>query len=125
MNLETVHSLFTLFSGEEDSHAFAPIITASVKEVQGMLQKEADQTDVRLCYLAGAVANLRYTQIYGARNSPLATFAGNVSKLSDNSQKLAFAERLVRAYQRLCGDLLKNQDFVFFAVGGADCECHS
>lgn len=125
MNLETVHSLFTLFSGEEDSHAFTSIITASVKEVQGLLREDADETDIRLCYFAASIAHLRYTQIYGARNYPLATFAGNITRLSDGSQKLSFAERLVKAYQHLCGDLLKNQDFVFVSVGGGGCECNS
>ncbi len=123
MNAEIIHSLFTLFSGEEDSHAFAPLITASIQEVQQQLRNDADETDVRLCYLVASVANVRYVQVCGARDYPFATFAGNIARVGDGSQKLAFAERLVQNYQKLCADLLKDSDFVFFGVGGADCEC--
>ena len=125
MSLETIHSLFCLFSGEEDSHAFAPLITTAVQEVQQQLREDADETDIRLCYLAASIAHLRYTQICGARDYPFATFAGNIARVADSSQKLSFAEKLVMAYQRLCRDLLKNQDFVFFAVGGGNCDNNS
>ncbi|MEE5991820.1 MAG: hypothetical protein V3G42_01120 [Oscillospiraceae bacterium] len=125
MNLAMIHSLFTLFSNEEDSHAFAPLINASVIEVQRQLRDGADVSDVRLCYLVASIAYLRYTQINGAKDYPLATFAGNISRVADGSQKLSFAERLVKDYQRLCGDLLKNQDSIFFAVGGDSCEYNS
>ncbi|HAJ96622.1 MAG TPA: hypothetical protein DCO72_02650 [Ruminococcus sp.] len=122
MRLETVHCLFTLFSGEEDSHAFAPLISSAVQEVTQQLRSDADSSDVRLCYLAAAIANVRYAQITSSKNYPLATFAGNVARASDGEQRFSFAERLVKDYQWLCGDLLKNRDFAFLSVGGGSCE---
>lgn len=118
MNMQMICSLFTLFSGEEDVNRFMPLLMVSIEEIREQLCEGADDTDVRLCYLSAAVANLRYTTIYGAREKALATYAGNIARQSDGLQQLQFAEHLVNCYRGLCSDLLRNGAFVFEGVRG-------
>ncbi len=117
MNIQMISSLFVLFSGETDSRRYLPLITAAVYEVMQQLRPEADGSEARLCYLAAAVANLRYVQMFGARETALATYAGNVTRNSDFSH-IRFAKQLVLSYRRLCTDLLKEEDFVFTGIRG-------
>lgn len=118
MNPTTIGSLFTLFSGEEDTVTYQPILTAAALEVTQELNDSADSTDARLNYLAAAIANLRYTQIYGAQEKSLATFAGTLRRPADFSRQVCFARELVRSYTGLCADLLKDPAFVFFGFRG-------
>ena len=91
---------------------------SSIEEVKASLKTQESITEIRLCYLAAAVANLRCTQIFGARETALATYAGNLLKESDLSHQVRFAEQLVNSYKALCGDLLKEENFFFSAVRG-------
>lgn len=116
MEPERVKSLFTLFSGEEDVTTYAPIIDAAIVEVAQSLREDASSTDVRLGYLAAAIANLRYTEIYGAREKALATFAGTIARQSDASQQLRFAKQLVYSYQGLCESLVEGSGFLFCGI---------
>lgn len=118
MNMQMIYSLFRLFSGEEDSEKYMPLILSSIEEVKASLKTQESITEIRLCYLAAAVANLRCTQIFGARETALATYAGNLLKESDLSHQVRFAEQLVNSYKALCGDLLKEENFFFSAVRG-------
>lgn len=118
MNMQMISSLFSLFSGEQDTSAYLPLLTAAVEEVRQELRGDADSTQVRLCYLAAAVANLRYTQMYGAREKALATYAGTIARQSDAAQQLRFAKQLVYSYKGLCADLLCDRDFVFSGIRG-------
>ena len=118
MNMHTVCSLFTLFSGEDAVESYMPLLTAAVQEVMQELNPDADGSEMRLCYLTAAVANLRYTQMFGAREKALATYAGTIRRVSDAEQQMRFAKQLVYSYRRLCADLLKDPDFVFFGVRG-------
>lgn len=118
MNLQMILPLFALFSGEEEAQTFMPLLVTAGEEVRRQLREGADSSDVRLCYLTAAVANLRYTQMYGARDKALATYAGTIARQSDASQQLVFAQQLVRSYRGLCADLLCDRDFVFFGMGG-------
>ena len=118
MNTTTVGALFTLFSGEEDTVTYQPILTAAVEEVTQQLRPDAAGTEARLNYLAAAIANLRYTQIFGAREKALATYAGTSRRTSDYEQQVRFAKQLVFSYQKLCADLLEDPVFVFFGCRG-------
>ncbi len=118
MNLQMIGSLFTLFSGEEDLKKFLPLLMTAVHEVTAKLRTDADAGEVRLCYLCAAVANLRYTQMYGAREKALATYAGTIARQSDGEQQLRFALHLVNSYRALCSDLLRDEQFVFTGVRG-------
>lgn len=118
MYSETVSALFTLFSGETDIVAYAPVLTAATQEVAQELKPDADGTDARLNYLIAAVANLRYTQIFGAQEKALATYAGTLRRASDAEQQGRFAKQLVYSYRKLCADLLLDPDFVFFGCRG-------
>lgn len=118
MNMSTVSALFTLFSGEEDAAVYQPVLEAAAEEVAQELNSEATGSEVRLCYLAAAIANLRYTQIFGAREKALATYAGTLRRISDTEQQMRFAKQLVYSYRKLCADLLKDPDFVFFGCRG-------
>lgn len=118
MNLQTIRSLFTLFSGEEDVTTYLPLLTAAQEEVVQSLKQGADSTDSRLNYLAAAIANLRYMQLFGAREKAAATFAGTLRRATDADEQLRFAEQLVYAYRGLCRDLTETADFVFTGIGG-------
>ena len=118
MDMERVCDLFTLFSGETDTETFRPVIDAAAMEVRQILREDADETDVRLTYLAAAIANLRYTEIYGAREKALATFAGTIARQSDSAQQLLFAKQLVYSYEGLCASLVAAPGFQFRTIGG-------
>ena len=79
MNRETVSSLFALFSGAS-ADEYMPLISAAVAETEAALREGADKTDIRLCYLAAGLANLRYTTILWAKAKPEATYAGNIAR---------------------------------------------
>ncbi len=112
MNIESVKTLFTLFSGEEASENFIPVITLAVSEVEKMLLPESDPTDVRLDFLCASIANNRLQQIYSARERSEFTVAGKMLKESQNTA-LAYSEKLVRDYMNMCEDLIKPKTFVF------------
>lgn len=116
MNMEMVCSLFSLFSGAEDVNRFMPLLIAAIAEVRSQLRPEADGSEIRLCYLSAAVANLRFTHIFGAQDKALATYAGTIARQSDASQQLRFAEHLVSCYRALCADLLRDDRFIFFGM---------
>lgn len=118
MNMQMTASLFTLFAGEEDIQKFMPLLMTASQEVKAALAEGSCESDVRLCYLVAAVANLRYIQIYGAREKALATYAGTIARQSDAEQQLRFAQHLVNSYKALCADLLKEQNFFFSGVRG-------
>ncbi len=118
MNLEMIGSLFTLFSGESTSAPYLPLLLSAMQEVREQLRPEADGSEVRLCYLTAAIANLRYTQIFGARDKALATYAGTVARQTDAEQQLRFAKQLVISYQGLCADLLRDDAFIFAGIKG-------
>lgn len=116
MNMQMIGSLFSLFSGEENIGLHMPLLMTAIHEVTAKLRSDADSGEVRLCYLAAAIANLRYTQMYGAREKALATYAGTIARQSDGEQQMRFALHLVRSYQALCSDLMRDEDFVFVGV---------
>lgn len=116
MNMQMIGSLFTLFSGEQDVQLHMPLLMTAIHEVTAKLRSGSDASEVRLCYLAAAIANLRYTQMYGARDRALATYAGTIARQSDGEHQLHFAMQLVRSYQGLCSDLLRDEAFVFCGV---------
>ncbi|MDE6730821.1 MAG: hypothetical protein K2J71_08630 [Oscillospiraceae bacterium] len=117
-NLHIITSLFSFFTGEDDPDPFLPLLTASVQEVRSVLLKNADESDVRLCYLVAAVANLRYTEIHGTRENCLATYAGTISSDSDYTKRIQFAKQLVRSYQGLCRDLIQEANGFLISARG-------
>ncbi|MDE6087418.1 MAG: hypothetical protein K2G25_03435 [Oscillospiraceae bacterium] len=117
-NLHIIKSLFSFFTGEADPDQFLPLLTASIQEVRSVLLENADESDVRLCYLAAAVANLRYTEIHGARENCLATYAGTISRESDCTQRMRFAQQLVKSYQGLCRDLIQDTGAFLISTRG-------
>ena len=118
MDMETIGSLFRLFSGETDVALHLPLLYTAVGEVRARLREDADEKDIRLAYLAAAIANVRYAQIYAAREKVTATYAGTIATMSDGDQVLRFAESLVSAYCGLCAELLTDKGFDFFTVRG-------
>lgn len=118
MNMHVIISLFSLFSGENDTDRFFPVLTAAREEVRSVLKENVDTNEIRLCYLAAAVANLRYTEIYGARENALATYAGTITRESDATHQLHFAQQLVKSYQGLCRDLIRDSGAFLLSVKG-------
>lgn len=119
MDADQVASLFGLFAGDAAAAVeYAAILTMAQQEVEQALLPEADSSDARLCYLAAAVAFLRYIQIVAARDRAACTFAGTIAQNTDAEQKYEFALSLVKAYRRLCHSLLEEEEFLFLGVGG-------
>ena len=117
MDEEKVTTLFSLFVDEDGAaEDYAAVITISMQEVTQQLLEDADETDARLCYLAAAVALLRYTEITAARDRAACTFAGTIAQNTDASQKLSFAQALVSGYRSLCRSLLEDEFFSFQAI---------
>lgn len=117
MNEEQIALLFGLFAGETVlASSYTAVLQMAKQEVRQALKAEADETDARLCYLAAAVALLRYTEITAARDRTACTFAGTIAQNTDGEQKHAFALRLVAAYRNLCRELLEDETFLFQAV---------
>lgn len=119
MDMQMIGGLFTLFSGETDVSGYLPLLRLAAAEVRRALREDADETDVRLCYLAAAVANLRYQEIWGTREGVTAVYAGNLPAAPDGV-KDSMAQRLVAAYRAVCKELLRDETFVFLGIGGCD-----
>ena len=114
MNIEAVKTLFTLFSGEDFSEKYTPLINLSVSEVEKMLLPDADPYDVRLDFLCASVANNHLQQINSARERSEFTVAGKMLTTSQNTA-VSHSEKLLRDYINLCSDLIKQKTFVFMS----------
>ncbi len=112
MNIDSVKTLFELFSGESAEN-FAPLVRLAVDETEKMLLPNADASDVRLGFLAAAIANYRLRQIMASRDRSQVTYAGKM--LDSGAATVSGAEKLLRDYLGLCSDLIKPQTFVFAA----------
>lgn len=117
MNIESVKTLFTLFSGEDISETYTPIITLAVSEIEKMLVPEANNEDIRLEFLCAAIANHRLQQINSARERAEFTVAGKMLTASQNTA-LAYSEKLLRDYMNMCDDLIKPKTFMFMSFSG-------
>ena len=62
INVMNVKQIFTLFSGEPANVSWLAVITAACREVEEMLLPGTDDTDVRLEFLAAAVAGLHHEE---------------------------------------------------------------
>ena len=116
MNVSTINSLFTLFSGETDTTKYEPLVSSAVTQVRNMLREDASSNDIRLDYLCAAVANFRYTQITCVRNKIAYTYAGTASKEGNSQLEYDFSKELMLEYYKSCYDLLIDEGFVFMAA---------
>lgn len=117
MNIESVKTLFELFSGEEVSEKYMPLITLSVIEVERMLLPEADPSDIRLDFLCAALANHKLQEINAARERSEYTAAGKMLTVSQNTA-LKSAGNLLHSHMNLCSGLIKEKTFVFMGFAG-------
>ena len=121
MNIESVKSLFELFSGEE-AEEYIPLIGLSVVETERMLLPEADSSDVRLDFLAAAMANYRLARIKASRDRTQVTYAGKALKNDEGSSCEAAAD-LLREYMQLCSELISAKTFIFAGYSGKEELC--
>ena len=121
MNIESVKTLFELFSGEQ-AEDFAPLITLAAAETEKMLLPAADSSDIRLDFLAAAIANFRLRQIKASRDRSQVTYAGKMLK-ADGDSSAAYAGKLLRDYLQLCGDLIRPRTFIFAGFSGKEDLC--
>ena len=119
MDIESVKTLFTMFSGEEVTEEFSPLIVLAIAETEKMLLPDADRSDIRLGFLCAACANRRLQQINSSRERSKETFAGKVLSESQNTS-LHYAESLYKDYLQLCDDLIKPSCFVFASFSGGE-----
>lgn len=117
MNIESVKSLFTLFSGEESSEKYMPLISLAAAETETMLAEGADSGDIRLDFLCAAIANYRLQQINAAHDRTESTYAGRMTSSAGNSGALKYAEKLLADYINLCGSLITPKTFMFMSFG--------
>lgn len=117
MHIDSVKSLFSLMSGEENYELFLPIIVLSMNETEKMLRPNADREDVRLDFLSASIANFRYVQMKSARDRTLATIGGNAVKSSSDGGILVYAEKMMCNYLTLCAELVSSDNFAFISFG--------
>ena len=117
MDLSSVMTIFNMLSHQSGAE-FLPLIQLSIMEVKKGLRADADKTDSRLVYLAGAIANLRYIELDCVREKQMLTISGGVAVNSNSSERYELAKRIASEYQGLCTDLLADNDFVFFGTKG-------
>jgi hypothetical protein len=113
MNYTQINSLFTLFSSETDTEKYQPLIESAVEQVSRQLKEDADETDVRLCYLCAAIANYRYSQITCVKNKVAYTYAGTADKDANSQLEYDLARELMNEYYMMAADLLADKSFVF------------
>ena len=114
--------LFLLFAGLECAVQWEDPVDAAIEQVRGELKPDADESDIRLCYYAAAVANMHYRQLIAARGAVSPTYAGNVSVHRNDALPCSLAERLVYEYRKAAAPLLDDQVFVFQNIPAAgDC----
>lgn len=112
MNIESIKTLFTLFSGEDVSEKYMPLIALSVAEVEKMLLPETNPADMRLDFLCASMANYKLQQINSARERSEYTISGKMLKESQNTS-LKFAEQLLHDYMNICSELISEKTFIF------------
>lgn len=115
MDNAEIRSLFLLFSGEEEIGANGPFIDIAVAETEKMLLPGCDTEDMRLNFLAAAIANERFQQAKSARDRTRAAYAGKM--LAAGSElPVKHAHGLVLDYMRLCEDILSSRTFFFMST---------
>lgn len=117
MDIESVKTLFRLFSGEESSEEYAPVIELAMKETEKILRPEADKGDIRLSFLAAAMANYRAVQLRSTQDRRRYTYAGRMAE-GDRYIGVSGAEKQLRDYYELCSDLIVPQTFIFMGIAG-------
>ncbi len=100
--------LFLLFACLPSAEKWEPLIQAAISQVQHSLRPGADPDDIRLCYYAAALANLRYRILIGAQGSISPTYAGAVSAERDDATPCSLAQRLADDYRANAADLLRD-----------------
>lgn len=115
MKVSKVTGLFKLFSGEESSVKYEPLIGLAIAETEKMLLPDADRDDIRLDFLSAAIANNRLQQINSAHDRTRATYSGKMIS-ADEALPLTYSERLLKSYLELCSDLIAPQIFTFTAI---------
>ncbi|MDE6520554.1 MAG: hypothetical protein K2K91_08925 [Ruminococcus sp.] len=111
--VDTVISLFELFSGQEIAKNEGFVILA-MDEVEKYVKPAAFNADERVNFLCAAIANYRYQQAKAASNRTTYTYAGGMEKNADSDYTpLAFAESMMRDYFNMCSDIMIPKNFVF------------
>ena len=119
MDIDEAKKVFELFTGEENGEEYFMILSLAVYETETMLRPEAAPTDVRLNYLAAAIAYYRVQQILAARERAAVTYAGKVLKESQNSA-YEYSKLLLRDYMQICSGLIKPQNFIFSSFSNGE-----
>lgn len=118
MTFESVKPIFTFFSGEEVNEINTMLISMAVADTEKMLLPDAERNDVRLSFLAAAMANLHLQQAYAAKIQTESFYEGSLSS-SDKKRiiSLSYAEKLMEKYLDLCRNLIVPQTFIFMSFG--------
>lgn len=117
MNIESVKTVFALFSGETDIERYSPLIALAVSETEKMLVSESVGDDIRLDFLCAAVANYRLCQLNAAHDRSESAYMGRALTTPQDSGTLKYAEKLLWDYINLCSDIVKPRTFMFAAFG--------
>lgn len=113
LRIDTVISLFKLFSGQELESNEAFVISAR-DELKKIIKSNVSDIDERVNFLCAALANYRYQQAKAASDRTTYTYAGGMDKNAAADYKpLAFAESMLKDYFNMCSDIIKPQNFVF------------
>ena len=112
-----VMQLFELFADVDHGERWNDLVDAAIFSVVQQLRDGADKDDVRLSYYAAACANVLYRTMVAAKGRLLPTYAGSNDDRAGEKHMCELAERLMLAYRKTAADLLRDDAFVFRAVG--------
>ncbi|MCM1132150.1 MAG: hypothetical protein NC340_01630 [Ruminococcus flavefaciens] len=118
INVDTVQSLFVLFSGQDITEN-APFLILARSETERILLPDVPDTDERVNFLCAAIANYRYQQAKASGDRSAYTYAGEMIK-ADKYTPLAFAESMLKDYYQMCRDIIKPQNFIFMGFSSEE-----
>ena len=108
--------LFLLFACLQHAEEWEPLIQSAVQQVTGSLREGADPSDIRLCYYAAALANLRYRTLIAAQGGISPSYAGKLPAERDDGGACALARRLAEDYRANAADLLRDDSAVLLHI---------
>ncbi|MCR4888022.1 MAG: hypothetical protein K5979_02420 [Ruminococcus sp.] len=115
MNREHVTQIFQMFSGESVNEGWSAVVELACTETEAMLKDGAEDTDVRLEYLAASIANYKLQLIHAGSAKSDYNYLGKVRSDSE-SPALKYARSMMKDYYELCADLIEPQTFIFEGI---------
>lgn len=113
LNLDTIKTIFKMFSGVEDPDEYQDLIQSAMNDMASMLSDPLYYTDSRLSFVCASLANWKYQQFMASRDRLNYTYAGTVSQRHDGKDQLQDAENMFYHYLATVKDIITDGGFYF------------